>query len=258
MVVPYEADARGDLIPSHPLEGPCRGSEGPACHLVEHDWRERRTGPCMALLVMRCTTHRRSFTLYPPGYVPYARMRLAPVVPDGGAVLVEAEGGKERRQDGVGSVAGRFAGTYFGAALDGARGELWPHGWQQPVYAGPSARWSSTQARRTRRASRLLGLAPELPFETRALVAETLGVETLLLHEESRKLGASAGVMATSRAVAVVLAALPASGCLVDRLAEAGYVVGLWPEPWRWDPRRGVLQPRPFQPVGTRAPPRPA
>ena len=89
-------------------------------------------------------------------------------------------------------------------------------------------------------------------------MAEALGVEAVLLHEESRKLEAAAGVIPTSRAVAAVLAALPATGCLVDRLAEAGSVVGLWPEPWRWDPRRGVLQPRPFRSVGTRSPPRPA
>jgi hypothetical protein len=210
----------------------------------------------MPLLVMRCATHQRSFTLYPPGYAPYGRSRLAPVVPDGSAVLTD-RGQQVDRREGAGA-ADRFAGTYFGAALDAARGELWPSGWQQPVDAGPSARWSSTQARRTRTASRLLGVALELPLETRVLVAEALGVEALLLHEESRKLGASAGVSATSRAVAAVLALLPSSGCLVDRLAEAGHVVGLWPEPWRWDPRRGVLQPRPFRPVGTRSPPRPA
>lgn len=255
-MAPYETDARGELVPSRPAAGPCRTSDGPACCLVEHDWRERRTGPRMPLLVMRCTTHRRSFTLYPPGYVPYARVRLSPVVPDGSAVL--DAGGEERREDSVGSAAGRFAGTYFEAALDAASSKLWPSDWQQPVGGDRSARrWASTQARRTRRASRLLGLAPELSHEMRALVAKTLGVETLLLHEESRKLTASAGVTAMGRAVAAVLAALPASGCLVDRLAEAGHVVGLWPEPWRWDPRRGVLQPRPFQPAGTRAPPRP-
>jgi len=210
----------------------------------------------MALLVARCKTHGVSFTLYPPGYVPYGRQRLAPVVPDGSAVVAEAP----PRADGGASVgeAGRFAGTMFGAALDAARGELWPSGWQQPVDAGRSARWASTQARRTRRASRLLGVAPGLALETRVLVAEALGVEAVLLHEESRKLEAAAGVIATGRAVDAVLAALPATGCLVDRLAEAGSVVGLWPEPWRWDPRRGVLQPRPFRPVGTRSPPRPA
>lgn len=210
----------------------------------------------MPLLVVRCKTHRLSFTLYPPGYVPYGRQRLAPVAPDGSAVAVEAP----TRAEGGASVrgAGRFAGTVFGAALDAASGRSWPGDWQQPVRRRRSARWSSTQARRTRRASRLLGVAPELPLETRVLVAEALGVESLLLHEESRRLAASAGVTATSRAVASVLAALPATGCLVDRLAEAGHVVGLWPEPWRWDPRRGVLQPRPFRPAGTRSPPRPA
>jgi hypothetical protein len=211
----------------------------------------------MPLLVVRCKTHGRSFTVYPLGYAPYVRARLAPVVPDGSLVL-DATGTEVCPEAGAGTAAARFAGTYFGAALDAASGRSWPSGWQQPVDDGPAARWSSTQARRTRRASRLLGVAADVAAETRALVAEALGVEALLLHEQSRKLQAADGVIAASRAVVAVLSALPASGCLVDRLAEAGHVVGLWPEPWRWDPRRGVLQPRPFRPVGTRSPPRPA
>ena len=206
-----------------------------------NDTRERRTGPRIALMVVRCVTYKRSFTVYPPGYRPYGRRRLAPVALDGSSLLAEpareSSGGEivldgdtpqTEPADEVGcdeiacaSVRG-FDGTVFAAALDAARGRLWPCSWQQPEPEGHSTFWYSTQARHTREASRLLGLTSETSADKRA-----------------------------------VLAALPASGCLVDRLAEAGHVAGLWGEPWRWDPRHRVLRPRPFRPLGTRAPPCP-
>ena len=40
---------------------------------MEHGYRERRCGPGHALVVVRCLTHGRFFTIYPPGFVPYGR-----------------------------------------------------------------------------------------------------------------------------------------------------------------------------------------
>ena len=53
------------------------------CEIAVHHRRERKTGPEFAVLVLRCRTHRRAFTLYPLGQVPYGRMAVAPVSCDG-------------------------------------------------------------------------------------------------------------------------------------------------------------------------------
>lgn len=228
--------------------------------MVWHDSRERKTGPGFPLVVARCKTHGLSFTLYPPGYWPYGRARLAPVAPDGIGLRTEPQ--EEARDDEAvvtAALARDFGETVFGAALDAARGERWPRSWEQPPAGSGTEpqRWYSTQVRRTHAVSRLLGLGAAVDSDRRAELAELLATEGLVLHEQSVVLARDSSLRATGRAVAAVLAALPATGCLVDRLAEAGHLAGLWPEPWRWDPHRGVVQPRPFRPTGTRSPPRP-
>jgi hypothetical protein len=54
-----------------------------ACELVVHHWRERKAGPQIPVMVMQCKTHRRAFTLYPLGHIPYGRVAVAPVGLDG-------------------------------------------------------------------------------------------------------------------------------------------------------------------------------
>src|SRR4051812_22156704 len=59
----------------------------PACVLVVHHVRERKAGPQIPVTVAQCRTHRRGFTLYPLGHVPYGRLAVAPVTLDGQVVL---------------------------------------------------------------------------------------------------------------------------------------------------------------------------
>lgn len=47
-----------------------------ACAVVQHDRRVRKTGPTHPLVVLRCLVHACSFTVYPPGFVPYGRRQL--------------------------------------------------------------------------------------------------------------------------------------------------------------------------------------
>jgi hypothetical protein len=70
---PYVADGSER---ARPVEGidQCpwaEGSEG--CRIRGHHWRERKTGPSVALRVLKCLTHGQAFTVYPPGFVPYGR-----------------------------------------------------------------------------------------------------------------------------------------------------------------------------------------
>ena len=75
------------VLPELPTVGPCRDWDERACHIYfDHD-RDRKTGPDFPLRVARCVTHKKGFTIYPPGYAPYGRQRLAPVAPDGSLVV---------------------------------------------------------------------------------------------------------------------------------------------------------------------------
>jgi hypothetical protein len=47
-----------------------------ACVLVVHHMRERKAGPQIPVTVAQCRTHRRAFTLYPLGHVPYGRLTV--------------------------------------------------------------------------------------------------------------------------------------------------------------------------------------
>ncbi len=115
VVAPYLPDSDGRLIARRPSVGPCAGREGQPCRLSLDHERPRKTGPCFALSVFRCRTHGIGFTVYPPGHVPYGRVALAPVAPDG-HVLITAHSG-----------TGRFDNTFFAAALDAADYQAWPH-----------------------------------------------------------------------------------------------------------------------------------
>jgi hypothetical protein len=61
------------------LEGMGHEAGDAPCHLWVDHQRARKTGPCFQLTVVHCGLHRRAFTLYPPGHVPYGRIVVAPV-----------------------------------------------------------------------------------------------------------------------------------------------------------------------------------
>lgn len=75
----YVADAQGQYCPTEGLTQ-CPWAKGAErCRLKKHDWRERKTGPCVPLRLMYCRSHDRYFTVYPMGHVPYSRSRVVPV-----------------------------------------------------------------------------------------------------------------------------------------------------------------------------------
>jgi len=89
---PYAAGEDGawrpvDAIPQCPL------TEGHSpCQIGAHGFRDRKTGPEFPIQVLHCHTHRRYFTVYPLGHVPYGRVRMGPVDP-GGYPLEVDDGG---------------------------------------------------------------------------------------------------------------------------------------------------------------------
>jgi hypothetical protein len=224
------------MAPRQPLSCLYRGEDEPSCHPSFHSWRERATGPGYPLRVMWCEVHGHYFTLYPPGYAPWQRVAVAPVASDGGRV------------QGLSAGADGFNDTLFDAALDASAGVAWSR-------EGPGDKYWSTQGRRLELAQRLCGVAPELADPVRDLVAETLRVDGLLLREQAEALRWCGGYRQRGMAVRALLEALARAQPSDERLLHAGFVVGAWGLPRRWDPVAGVLRTRPFPGGGTRAPP---
>jgi len=218
-----------------PSSGPCADGVRP-CRLHVDHLRERRTGPGHPVTVVRCTEHKRAFTLYPPGHVPYGRAALAAVAPDGGPV-----------QQHEGEVGGSgWRATLFEAAVAAAHGGLWPR-----ECLDGSRHWQATQRREVGRAIRLLGLDPTSHVRMREAMAQALGVDLQLLVDWSHTLCGRPGLRQRGRAVCAVLHAVAAGPCVVDRLAAGGALVGLWGRPLRWDPVAGQLRGPPFPAAGT-------
>ena len=94
------------------------GEASKRCWLRIDRKRVRKTGPKFALCVVECKTHGHCFTLYPPGYVPYGRILIAPVASDQQLLRVErpARSGTELA----------WNRTIFRAAIDAAHGIAWP------------------------------------------------------------------------------------------------------------------------------------
>jgi hypothetical protein len=178
---------------------------------VDHR-RQRTTGPRFPLTVMRCGTHGRGFTFYPPGHVPYGRRPIAPVSFDGAPVRNDEES--------------PYRGTLFGASFDAAA----------PDRAGAVPCPPSTERRNLQRLTRLVGVGPGLTISDRAAVAEVLVVALLLLLERTRQVCGGSAVRRSAEAVLAVMSVLPRTPRVVDRLAVAGYLVGLWGRPYRWEP----------------------
>jgi len=240
VVTPYRAGPDGTLEPELPTEGVCAGQDHRPCKLNIDHRRKRSTGPCFPLTVMRCRPHRRGFTLYPPGHVPYGRIGVAAVAPDGSPI--HGQNGAER-----------YRGTLFEASLDASEQKAW----HREHRGGSTDRWWGTQLRRLALAAQLLAVAPGVASRRREQVAEILCVDLLLLREQAQKMRAAQGYQQRGTAIRQVLVALPPSRFLPERLLECGYLAGCWGVPNRWLPQSASLHRRPFRATGTKRPYRP-
>ena len=242
VVAPYVEGANGRLVPLRPSTCPLAEEGARACRLSAHSWRVRKTGPPHPLRLFMCAGHDRAFTVYPPGHVPYGRLAIVTLAPDGSEAVIE-------RSELVSPQEGAPA-TLFQAAEEAALGKAWARSCR-----GGTDRWWGTQWRHLRRAVRLAGVCPGLPEPLRERLAETLAVDGLMLHEFARSLAAGAGYASRGRAVSAIADAVGRSEQSSWRLLEAGCLAGLWRRPTYVlvegaSPRRS-----PFRIAGARGPP---
>ena len=222
VTTPYKV-VDGQLRPVLPARGPCWSEAAPCRTRIQH-LRRRKTGiPWGFVAVAICVTHGLSFTLYPPGHVPYGREPWVALGPDGSDL-----------DSGTGANKGPTSSGYFGAANDAADGSRWP------VDSAPSPPDAvrTTQRRRVAKAAALLGLEGDLSLGPET-VADVTGLPAGELLEALGRLAITRDLVRRGREIRDVLAHVAgrAGRALMDRFAVLGHLVGEWGPPYRWRPR---------------------
>lgn len=184
-----------------------------ACALVVHHRRERKTGPQIPVTVLQCRTHRRAFTLYPLGHVPYGRLAVAPVGFDGKVVLAADERPAWRT-------------TLFESAFMAVC---------EPAVKVTDARWWATESRDLLGyCATLLGVHPALPTQDADAIAFRLELPRLELRQATDAYARGRGRAHRGRVLVGVLDRL-GDACLLDRVLAAGARAGGWGTVMRWD-----------------------
>ena len=209
----YTRDGEGLFIPTIPEFGPCRSRD--ECEIVFHHCRERKTGPCFPVTVVYCLKHEVSFTLYPPGHVPYGRITLS------GLALNRSILEKGR--------APPFRNTYFDAALDAAQGVAWPRKSDE----GSIELRFITQFRHIERCRLLFGLDQD--SRAREAVAEQLDIGGFILEEGRKQLVNEANFRTPGKVICLILDKLPENHTTFQRLATCGHYAGIWKQIQCWD-----------------------
>ena len=204
------------------------------CAISKHDWRSRKTGPGFPLRILHCRTHSRYFTVYPSGFTPYGRQRLALLDSDARLKTTDAA-----------ALSSRWERTVFEAAVGAAEGRL---GLRDVIHGDPVEARYVTQRRRVERSALLLGLSAATDERVAEVIAQSLGLLGLD-HQRARQAFSRARTLCVRGAVIVsMLQVMPLAGALETRLLGAGFLVGLWGRPALWDARTSS---RTFPPCAT-------
>ena len=192
-----------------------------ACVLVVHHVRERKTGPRIPVTVLQCRTHRRAFTLYPLGHLPYGRLAVAPVGLDG--ELLRSTDGEPQM---VGSRPPAWSTTLFGSAFAAIHAS---------TVKLTDPRWWATEApERLAHGAAILGVHPALSVQAADAIAFRLEIPRLVLRQAADAYAHARGRAARGRVLVGVLGEL-GDACLLDRVLAAGACAGCWGTVTRWD-----------------------
>jgi len=204
--------------------------DGLSCQISLNHNRKRVTGPDF-VHVLQCKTHRKAFTIYPPGYVPFGRSAIASTItPDGKLVILDGDDALES-----------FRETIFDAAIDAANDKIW----SKDCRSDPSEKRFNTQLRQIIRSIVMLGLSPEQTAQ-HGSVTEILNVSGQLLHENAAiVLDQNSTIKDAGQAVCNILEVLSvqaqAGFNVFMQLAICGHLAGLWPPLHWWCAKTGKL-----------------
>ena len=242
VVTPYIPDRDGIIQPQVPNVGPCCGLDKRPCKICSDHDRERKTGPRFLLRVVRCRTHNKSFTLYPPGYVPYGRKPVGNLAEDGNPIvgLTGAE---------------RFSGTIFDAALDADKQLFWPFD-DGNFHVKQSV---MTQANHLNLSKELLGIQQGLSDEQRFTISHIIMVSLTYLLDAANRTKGKVDFQTQGKVIREILEKIPPFySSSFERIVAVGTYLGRWAHLHVWDPVHQHLNPSKvalFYALGTRASP---
>lgn len=170
--------------------------------------------------------------------MPYGRKSIAPVGSDG-SLLVQSDSDNP------------FEGTYFDAAIDARDRRPWP----AESFSGSLEPRFRTQQRHMDRAALLLGIDSSLAERRREQIAHILSVPGQVIHDGAHLIENQHAYPIMGDGICSVLDEISLTSCIFDRLAQAGAIAGIWPQPFRLDPKAHPYHPPAFLPPGTRASP---
>jgi hypothetical protein len=221
MVTAYLPDDSGAWAPSV-MPKACPTSDGAAvCRIGLDHLRARKTGPCVPVVVLTCSTHGCRFTLYPSGHVPYGREAVAPVGLDGKPLTTATPDVASAVEE----PCSEWRQTRFAAMLDAAQGKAWSRD------AGPC--WT-TQLRRLDESAALLGLDPAPCAALGEKLAYLLDLPRLSLIDDASRLARAVGFQERGGILVATLERASKGRCILERVLACGALAGLWSTAHLW------------------------
>ena len=216
IIMAYTADALGVPRPKKPLRCPSSSDSDPSCSINIERWRIRICGIHFPLAGMHCETHDTSFTVYPPGWTPYARSLLVLVDHNGHILKPEAS-------------VSCWIDTVFEAAVEASNKHLWP----EEVELGPQVDRLTGQSRRTQRrhvagVMRLFGFNISATTREREVVAGLTGIGVTRLEEGVKKIREGPTLIVQGLEAVQVLEQLPVLRLMMTGLLTLGINQGYW------------------------------
>lgn len=212
-------------------------------------YRERKTGPCFPLAIMRCRTHTKYFTLYPFGHVPYGREAIAGNISPCGNPVVDDQRSDPNSTSRTENAT--FQGTIFDAAHDVVNNKVWP---KEGVNGSLQSRFT-TMLQKLDRGSRLLGVHKDLTIKEWEAIGEIANIPGQILIDGRHLLKDHPSFRKKGEVIVSLLHYLPQTSLLYERFLEIGATQGLWPTPHFWDHKQKRLKWSSFRRIGIRGSP---
>lgn len=191
-------------------------------------WRNRETGPRISLAVVQCRTHQVSFTLYPPGHVPYGRKAIV------GDVSIDGfQVGSEEPEE----ISDTFEGTLFDGALKGDQGVFL----SKKKTCEPPGGCYDTQLNDIKKSATILGIFQDAQTHCHIHIAEILHLpQTPKTKHFSGFSDAEWNAKRTAQTICKILKQIPSDNRF-ERLISCGSLGGLWPPLHIWNPNTKKL-----------------
>mgnify|MGYP001587004811 CR=1 FL=1 len=203
LISSYKANVDGFYIPPRPKQcpefcytTPCKNK------IIFHSFRQRKVGPKHNLAIFFCSDHKRYFTTYPPGWLPWKRQPLQKMNPEGYPIKGE---------------------DLFTAAEDIARGEKWPE-------TGNTGKMVfHTQRRHIYLISKIFGFYSDIKLlHHLSLIFNLAEIDLRSSMEHAR----DGPLRVMGKEGVAILQKLKDQGEKIsNKIYHAGYLIGLWGKP---------------------------